>query len=352
MGQKPKWDRLTVMVVDDNSFVRQLLAHTVKAFGMNDVVAESDGATAIERLKMSRVDPAGAGIGTIDIILADYVMPAVDGMLLLRWIRTGDKVPDRFVPFIMISGAADKEVVEQARDIGVTEFLAKPFSAASIAERFVNLVNHPRQFVLAPGYFGPDRRRSNRPVEVERRAADESDIQVLHGPSKEKHLREDVRAIHFRLSNRLRDKVGDFARKGQVDFDPLVIEAAEARIQAMVGDYTTWVETYIVRMAEALEALGAGTGSSRKHMAEINGIAHEMRGQGGIFDYPLITDLGKSLYRVTEDPGEYVSENKVTLIGAHVDAIRTVFKSKIKGDGGEVGVALMREIEAAVKRYR
>jgi len=352
VGRKPKWDRLSVMVVDDNSFVRQLLVHTLKAFGMADVVAESDGATAIERLKMSRIDPAGAGIGTIDIILADYVMPAVDGMLLLRWIRTGDKVPDRFVPFIMISGAADKEVVEQARDFGVTEFLAKPFSAAGIAERFVNLVNHPRQFVLAPGYFGPDRRRNNRSVEAERRAAGTSDIQVLHGPSKERHLREDVRAIHFRLSNRLRDKVGDFALKGLVDFDPMIIEAAEARIQDMVGDYTTWVKTYIERMTEAQAALSAGAGSSRKHMAEINGIAHEIRGQGGIFDYPLLTDLGKSLYRVTEDAGQYVSENKVKLIGAHVDAIRTVFKNKIKGDGGDVGVAVMREIEAAVKRYR
>ena len=47
-----------------------------------------------------------------------------------------------------------------------------------------------------------------------------------------------------------------------------------------------------------------------------------------------------------------MSENKANLIGAHVDAIRTVFNNKIKGDGGEVGVALMREIEAAVKRYR
>ncbi len=147
MAPKPKWDRLTVMVVDDNNFVRQLLVTTVKAFGMINVVAEPDGATAIERLKLSKTDPTGAS--AVDIILADYVLPAVDGMLLLRWIRTGDK-----------------EVVEQARDFGVTEFLAKPFFAASIGERFVNLVNHPRQFVLAPGFFGPDRRRSGRPVEA------------------------------------------------------------------------------------------------------------------------------------------------------------------------------------------
>ncbi len=352
MARQLNWDRITVMVVDDNSFVRQLLDSTIKGFGIKQIVHEMDGATAIERLKLSQFDPVGAGVGGIDIILADYVMPAVDGMLLLRWIRTGDKVPDRFVPVIMISGAADKEVVEEARDCGVTEFLAKPFSAGTVAERLLGLINNPRQFVLAPGYFGPDRRRLVRSVATERRSSGSSDVQILHSPSKERRLREDVRAIYFRLPNRLRDKIGAYALKGQVEFDPEIIEAAEARIQALVGDYTTWVNKYIAQMTDAHAALSDNASGSGRYIAEINQIAHELRGQGGIFDYPLITELGKSLYRATEDPGPFVTRNKISLIGAHIDAIRTVFKEKIKGDGGEIGVALLQEIDAAVRRYR
>ena len=42
VGQRPKWNRLEVMVVGDNRFVRQLLVVTVKAFGVTDVVAEPD----------------------------------------------------------------------------------------------------------------------------------------------------------------------------------------------------------------------------------------------------------------------------------------------------------------------
>ncbi len=349
---KLNWDRLTAMVVDDNAFVRQLLESTVKDFAIRSIVGETDGATAIERLKLSKIDPAEAGIGTVDIILSDYVMPAVDGMLFLRWLRTDDKVPDRFVPFIMISGAADKEVVERARDCGVTEFLAKPFSARAVADRLLHVINQPRQFVLAQGYFGPDRRRLERPVEVERRSGDMSGVQVVRGPSNDKTLREDVRAIHFKLSNRLRDKLGAYKLKGVVEFDPALIEAAQARIQALVGDYSSWVEQYIAEMSEAHGDLESGDGPSAKHLAKINSIAHELRGQGGIFDYPLTTDLGKSLYRATEDTSAVVTQNKLKLIGAHIDAIRTVFKNRIKGDGGEIGLALLSEIEAAVKRYR
>jgi hypothetical protein len=40
------------------------------------------------------------------------------------------------------------------------------------------------------------------------------------------------------------------------------------------------------------------------------------------------------------------------LIGAHIDTIRTVFKNKIVGDGGEIGTALLKEIAEAVKKYK
>src|SRR3546814_9143104 len=103
------------------------------------------------------------------MVLADYVMPVVDGVLLLRWLRTGSGVPDRFVPFIMVSGAADRDVVEQARDAGVSEFLAKPYSARTLAERILLVINQPRPYILAQGYFGPDRRRLSVAVEKERR---------------------------------------------------------------------------------------------------------------------------------------------------------------------------------------
>jgi hypothetical protein len=46
-----------------------------------------------------------------------------------------------------------------ARDMGVTEFLAKPFTANDLAKRLTHVINAPRDFILSADYFGPCRRR-------------------------------------------------------------------------------------------------------------------------------------------------------------------------------------------------
>ena len=360
---KLNWENVTVMVVDDNSFMRNLIVTTLRTLGIAEVVALSSATAAIESLRMSRKNPVQAGIGTIDIVLSDFVMSQVDGALFLRWIRTSRQAPDRFVPFLMVSGAADQDVVESARDAGVTEFLAKPFSAKSIADRVLEVIKNPRQFVLAPGYFGPDRRRQDRLVDwgefyddrsklqTERRVTKASEIQVIHARSNIRTLRDDVRAIYFRPANKLRDKLGPNALRGQIDFDPLVIQAAEERIQDMVGDYSTWVRDYLESMSASFQALREGTEESTRHVLNINQIAHELRGQGGIFDYPLITAFGKTLYEATIDTNARISAHRLELIEAHIDAMRLVFTQRVRGHGGEVGAALLKDIERAVKKY-
>ena len=355
------WDRLTVMLVDDNRFVASLLQSTLRSIGIQNVIIEEDGATAIKRLKTAAVDPLGAGFRNIDLIISDYLMPTVDGMLFLRWLRTGDSVPDRFVPFIMLSGAADRDVVEEGRDAGTTEFLAKPFSVASVAERILQVINKPRRFVLAKGYFGPDRRRRDLPVAEERRSEATDDIEVVHFRAESKGLREDVRAIHFELPNRLREKLGAEAVAGTVAIDPQVIASAEERIQEMAGDYTDWVQHSIDSLVKAHTALAIVSGNeledeeedslrNRRQLSRISRIAHELRGQGGIFDYPLITALGRSLYSATKELHLPVTANRHKLIGAHIDGVKTVFKNKVSGSGGEVGRELLREIASAVQR--
>lgn len=359
---KLKWDNIAILVVDDNAFMRNLIVSTVRALGMTNVVAKSSATEAIEALKESRRDPASAGFGTIDIILSDFVMEEVDGALFLRWIRSSKQAPDRFVPFLMVSGAADQVVVESARDAGVSEFLAKPFSAKSMGDRILEVIKNPRQYVLAPGYFGPDRRRQERPTswrlgedfsspEKNRRITGAEQIQVIHARSNIRTLREDVRAIYFRPANRLRDKLGPNALRGQIDFDPLVVQAAEDRIHEMVGDYSVWVKNYLATMASSLKALIGKADDPKQHILTINQISHELRGQGGIFDYPLITSFGKSLYQATLETRGTVTENRLKLIEAHIDALRVVFNKRVRGDGGKVGAELLKDIERAVKKY-
>ena len=349
-----KWDAISVLVVDDNAFMRKLLTSTLSTFGIKNINQEVDGVGAIERLKLSLTDPIEAGLGEVDLILSDYMMPGIDGNLFLRWIRTGEGAPDRFVPFVMVSGLASRDVVREARDAGVTGVVAKPFSVKSLADNILAVINSHRQFILAQGYFGPDRRRSVVAVPDERRKTTSKQIQTVTPDSKIRALRDDVRAIHFLPDNRLRAKLGAEGSRRPVEFDPQVIRAAETKIQTLVGDYAVWVQKYFDTLDESLVGLKQGMTSkksNRRHIANINRVAHELHDQGGTFDYQLITEFGMSLFRATDDPEMQISESTCHLIQAHIDAMRTVFKNRIQGMGGKVGAQLLDEIKRAVEKY-
>ncbi len=94
-----------------------------------------------------------------DIVIADWMMRPMDGISFTRQVRNDPKSPNPYVPVILMTGFSEKRRVIQARDAGVTEFLVKPFNARDLYKRIVQVIERPRQFVRAPDFFGPDRRR-------------------------------------------------------------------------------------------------------------------------------------------------------------------------------------------------
>lgn len=174
-------ERFSVLVAEDNNYLRTLMMQALKALGVGNVRTVSDGGEAIEVLQLLQKDPMRAGMMNVDFILSNWQMSPVDGMMLLRWVRRHKESPCRFIPFVMVTGYADKEHVAQARSLGVTEMLAKPFSVDSVAERVLQLIEKPRQFIHTHDYFGPDRRRQQFDIKTaERRVIAEEDIEVVY----------------------------------------------------------------------------------------------------------------------------------------------------------------------------
>ncbi len=94
-----------------------------------------------------------------DIVITDWLMEPKDGLELIRMIRQREDSPNKYVPVIFMTGYSDQTRVEMARDMGVTEFLVKPYSARDMYARIVQVAEKPRQFVDDGKFFGPDRRR-------------------------------------------------------------------------------------------------------------------------------------------------------------------------------------------------
>ena len=176
--------RLSCLVVEDALFMRSLLATCLNALGINQFKMVDHGGTAIDFLKLQKADPMKAGMQTVDLIISNWQMSPVDGMMLLRWVRRHAESPNRFVPFIMLSGYSGLASVAEARNMGVTEFVTKPFSIKTFAQRLQLVIERPRQFVHAGDYFGPDRRRrSETYAGTERRVLTDKSpgVEVIHG---------------------------------------------------------------------------------------------------------------------------------------------------------------------------
>lgn len=154
-------ERFTILLVEDSPFIRSLLTNSLKVLGVGNVIAVDHGGTAIDFIQKVYNDPMKAGVMAIDMVITNWEMSPVDGMMLLRWIRRHKDSPDRFLPVLMITAYTEKKRVTEARDLGVNEMLAKPFTIKSLADKLYSVILRNRQFVHTKNYFGPDRRRQN-----------------------------------------------------------------------------------------------------------------------------------------------------------------------------------------------
>jgi len=147
--------RLCILVVDDNPHMRHIVKEILRALGVTAIREATDGADA---LKLMRVIP-------IDIVIADWDMNPLDGLEFTRLVRTSKDSPNRYVPIVMLTAHTHAFRVAQARDAGITEFLAKPISVTRLYGRLETVIRRPRVFVKTRTYFGPDRRRRQTPLD-------------------------------------------------------------------------------------------------------------------------------------------------------------------------------------------
>jgi len=142
-------ENVSFLIVDPNAFMRSLIKNVLHVFGAEKFVQVNDGADAFKA--MQSLVP--------DIIFTEWMMDPLDGLDFTRLVRTGKDSLNPFVPIIMMTAYSEKQRVVEARDAGITEFIAKPLSAKTLMARVSAVIEYPRPFIRSPRYFGPDRRR-------------------------------------------------------------------------------------------------------------------------------------------------------------------------------------------------
>ena len=156
-----------VLVVDDVSAMRSLMRALLREFGITEVKQASDGGEALLHLAHAR----------FDLVISDLSMAPINGLEMLRKLRQPGGL-NAFVPVLMVSGHNDAHNVAMALAAGVTDFLTKPLTASALAQRLQAIAVRNVRMVRAPQYWGPDRRRRNVAVNVDRRQSDAVQIEL------------------------------------------------------------------------------------------------------------------------------------------------------------------------------
>ncbi|MBT4741297.1 MAG: response regulator [Rhodospirillaceae bacterium] len=139
---------ITFLVIDNKTYMRRMLKNVLETLGAKRIEEARDGADGLAAVK--GLEP--------DIVLTGWRMKPVSGLDFLKAIR-GQQSPIRFTPVIMVTSETRREKVVEARNAGVTEYIAMPITAKAVFLRIREVIERPRPFVDIGVYFGPDRRR-------------------------------------------------------------------------------------------------------------------------------------------------------------------------------------------------
>ena len=114
---------IKVLIVDDFATMRRILKNILKQLGFKNLVEADDGTTALAKLKTEK----------IDFIVTDWNMPKMSGLDLLKEVRSDAAMKD--IPVLMVTAEALQENIIAAIKAGVSNYIVKPFDAATMSEK-------------------------------------------------------------------------------------------------------------------------------------------------------------------------------------------------------------------------
>jgi two-component system chemotaxis response regulator CheY len=141
--------QLTLLVVDDNAFMRSLVRNLLANLGVKTIYEAGDGIAALDLIR--EVNP--------DVVVLDWEMPLLNGAELVRIVRSPGAFPTPDVPIIMLTAHGDRRRIGEAARLGVNEILCKPVSTKAVYDRLLSILLKPRQSVRRGDYYGPAPRR-------------------------------------------------------------------------------------------------------------------------------------------------------------------------------------------------
>jgi CheY-like chemotaxis protein len=140
---------LNILIADRNQFMRRLTRGMLMNLGARVVVEAVDGLAALEAIRTC--DP--------DVMFLDWDLPVLDGMEVVRIVRSPGVFPRPNLPIVMLTQRSERSCVVHALRAGVHEFLIKPTSPQALRDRLTSIMLKPRPMVKLGDFYVPEPRR-------------------------------------------------------------------------------------------------------------------------------------------------------------------------------------------------
>jgi two-component system chemotaxis response regulator CheY len=115
---------LKILVVDDFPTMRRIVKTLLKQNGYSNFTDAEDGEKAMRKLEEH---------GDFEFVVSDWNMPNMTGLELLKSVRSNPRF--KHLPFLMVTAEAEKENIIEAVKAGVSNYIVKPFTAATLREK-------------------------------------------------------------------------------------------------------------------------------------------------------------------------------------------------------------------------
>ena len=148
----------------------------------------------------------------------------------------------------------------------------------------------------------------------------------------------------IRPPNTLRMKVG-----GGFGINADAIAKAEEALKAMSAQFSQWLNDEVAKLDQA-QADIRDKGYTPQTAEALYFRAHDLKGLGTTYEYPLVTRIAGSLCRLLDDADTRMNA-PVVVLDAHIDAIRAVVRDQIKTDDHPTGRILAETLETRVAEY-
>jgi two-component system chemotaxis response regulator CheY len=114
---------MSILVADDFSTMRRIIKGLLQDLGFSNITEADDGLSALSLLKA----------GNFDLLITDWNMPGMQGVELLRQVRADERM--KKLPVLMLTAEAKREQIVAAAQAGVSGYVIKPFTAATLKEK-------------------------------------------------------------------------------------------------------------------------------------------------------------------------------------------------------------------------